>query len=324
MFFILFLASSVTAIDSRHDLCKKPSVTWNSDYAYKFVINIGSYEECAQLCRTKEAGCNYFTWFDQNYPYFRNSCALYKDAYGTEECQHCISGAASCFCEKPYACKDTGDDVAYVHIGVSSWGACEVLCNTNRACSNFTWFTEEHPHKHLCVLYKGCSQADTEPCSGCCSGVKTKPSPCSQGYKELTSAHRSINSEGGTYRDMPITGSWRNRESYNTSLDWAGNGWYRFTGEAGTKMATNFPGYNKCGTDYPGYLKIDSKNQTLPTENEGEKTMTVCFGAEWNEYTRNTCSKKIDVKVLNCKDYFIYHLHFNIGYYNIGTYCGAT
>ena len=75
-------------------------------------------------------------------------------------------------------------------------------------------------------------------------------------------------------------------------------GWYRFVGDAGTKMpTTRVPAY-RCGTDWSGWL-----DDTHPTVEDGKVLRTVCFS------DRNTgCKSLKDISVKNCGSYFIYKL----------------
>ena len=70
-------------------------------------------------------------------------------------------------------------------------------------------------------------------------------------------------------------------------------GWYRFVGAAGTKMATTKVDRSHCGTTYPGWL-----NGVHPTVEEGEESREVCF-------TRKSC---IYIRVKNCGSFYIYYI----------------
>ncbi|KAL9961286.1 hypothetical protein ACROYT_G030197 [Oculina patagonica] len=81
-----------------------------------------------------------------------------------------------------------------------------------------------------------------------------------------------------------------------------GTGWYRFQGDAGTKMPTTCPPTHRCGTDAPGWL-----NGAHPTMAEGLVTRQVCFHWESNCcYSSDSWSESIQVR--NCSSYFIYFL----------------
>ena len=73
--------------------------------------------------------------------------------------------------------------------------------------------------------------------------------------------------------------------------------WYRFQGDAGTRMATACPDIGSCGARFPGWLDGDP-----PTVTDGEEIMQVKFH-------KNNCdddSKYITVG--NCGGYTIYQL----------------
>ena len=75
-------------------------------------------------------------------------------------------------------------------------------------------------------------------------------------------------------------------------------GWYRFKGDAGTKMpTTRVPAY-RCGTDWSGWL-----DGAHPTVEDGKVKRTVCFSDR-----PSGCTYSIEINVKNCGSYFIYNL----------------
>ena len=80
--------------------------------------------------------------------------------------------------------------------------------------------------------------------------------------------------------------------------DWRGPGWYRITGEAGTKLTDHPATNNRGGTNYPGGLVGGH-----PSVAEGEVSRTVEFhghpdSAKWTR----------DIKVINCYSHYVYYL----------------
>lgn len=76
-------------------------------------------------------------------------------------------------------------------------------------------------------------------------------------------------------------------------------GWYRFEGEAGTRMPTSCVKGQKCGATFPGWLKANH-----PTVAEGVINGKVCFQRHGNcEY-----SCPLEIKVKNCTFFYIYQL----------------
>ena len=75
-------------------------------------------------------------------------------------------------------------------------------------------------------------------------------------------------------------------------------GWYRFEGDAGTKMPTKPVDSNHCNTVNPGWL-----SGAQPTVADGEVSRKVCF-------TRHSVSCKYSNQIMmkNCGSYFIYKL----------------
>ena len=68
-----------------------------------------------------------------------------------------------------------------------------------------------------------------------------------------------------------------------------GKGWYRFQGDAGTKMATKSPGFNYCGAPYPAWL-----HGVHPTVAEGTVQRLVCINKQ------RECGERSFVDVKNC------------------------
>lgn len=75
-------------------------------------------------------------------------------------------------------------------------------------------------------------------------------------------------------------------------------GWYRFTGNAGTNMATSCVKRFHCGTHSTGWM-----NDTLPSLAEGSVARQVCFN--WNGHC---CHWQITALVRNCGGFHVYNL----------------
>ena len=92
--------------------------------------------------------------------------------------------------------------------------------------------------------------------------------------------------------------------------DWKGDGWYRITGQAGTKIIDSPVDIEHCGADATGWLSGGH-----PSPGEGVVARTVCFN-----YHGDDCLWEADVRVLNCNNaYFVYylidtHAGCNLGY----------
>ena len=103
-----------------------------------------------------------------------------------------------------------------------------------------------------------------------------------QSYQNLTNGDRKNTSGAGLV-------------TCDSSL---GPGWFRFQGDAGTKMAaTCVPDYH-CGTHATGWL-----NGAHPTVAEGQVTRQVCFN-----WISNCCNWSINIQVQSCGDFFIYYI----------------
>lgn len=88
-------------------------------------------------------------------------------------------------------------------------------------------------------------------------------------------------------------------------------GWYRFQGDAGTRMPTTSVPTDRCGTSFPGWL-----NGNHPTETEGEVGRKVCFHTN-----SNRCDLPVNIRVKNCTSYYIYRLLPTGGCFR--RYCGT-
>ena len=88
----------------------------------------------------------------------------------------------------------------------------------------------------------------------------------------------------------------------NKSPQWSGESWYRFTGAAGTKMATKKEVTKKyiCGTAAAGHLDTDEHPDLAEGQSQDQK---VCFhGSE------GQCHRSTTVKIQECKGFYIYKL----------------
>ena len=75
-------------------------------------------------------------------------------------------------------------------------------------------------------------------------------------------------------------------------------GWYRFVGDAGTRMPTECIPRNHCGTRAPGWM-----NGTHPKIQEGVVSRQVCF--HWAE---SCCQWSAEIKVRDCGRFYVYKL----------------
>ena len=75
--------------------------------------------------------------------------------------------------------------------------------------------------------------------------------------------------------------------------------WYRFSGDAGTKMTDKCPPMHmSCSTSIPGWL-----NGAHPSVDDGEVERTTCW-----TYHSGCCSYVKTIKVRNCGEFFVYRL----------------
>ncbi|XP_067020340.1 uncharacterized protein [Acropora muricata] len=128
--------------------------------------------------------------------------------------------------------------------------------------------------------------------------------PCSD-YKKLSEADRAATYQKLT-RKSDSRRSWKEH-------------WYRFVGKAGDKIAS-MEGDGKdclmnpsCGAKFPGYLMKKHPENLQPGTNF---EATVCFSKG-----KTCCAKTQRIKIMRCKDFFIYKLPRSC--LKRGRYCGT-
>ena len=104
------------------------------------------------------------------------------------------------------------------------------------------------------------------------------------------------------------------REGYDfTSAQWKGEGYYRLMEPAGVQLPEYAPGRYHCGSGYTGWL-----NGKHPDNFGEEVDMTVCIDDDRGN--ERDCRWKWNIKVTNCKGYYVYFLPNTDG----ERYCGAN
>ena len=119
--------------------------------------------------------------------------------------------------------------------------------------------------------------------------------PQCQDYKTLDETSRHYTHTGRSYKC--------DRDPrHNKSPQWSGESWYRFTGAAGTKMATKkeVTKYHICGTDAPGCLDTDEHPKLAEGQSQEQK---VCF-----YWRHGQCHWYSTVTIQRCDGFYIYML----------------
>ena len=121
------------------------------------------------------------------------------------------------------------------------------------------------------------------------------PPQCSD-YKTLNDRSRHYTQPWGHKCDRAGRG--------DTSPQWRGAVWYRFTGPAGTKMATKkeVTKYYICGTYAPGYLDTNTHPDLADGQSQDQK---VCF---YFSSLYNQCHWSTTVTIQKCDGFYIYKL----------------
>merc|ERR1712087_167701 len=119
---------------------------------------------------------------------------------------------------------------------------------------------------------------------------------CTSNYKVLDEADRNYQHQ--TNPDLPVYCD--NIKAWNgiKSPAFQGSSWYRFMGQAGTKMP-EFPyGSSTCQTWAPGWI-----NGKHPTRKGQIVERLACFTVG-----ENTCYDRENIKITNCGSFFLYFL----------------
>ena len=171
------------------------------------------------------------------------------------------------------ACDDGNDD---------NNDACTDVCALASCGDGFVYDDQE-----------GCDDGNNDPMDGCDAmcGWEVDPQRF-EDYSEFDSAERIE-----SFDDEDVSTCDR-EDALTPAPDWVGPGWYRYTGEAGTQMATAAPGDFMCGTDAAGWL-----DGSHPEIDEGVVQRTVCF-----DYTPSDCWQTSEIEVVNCGNYYLYNL----------------
>ena len=131
------------------------------------------------------------------------------------------------------------------------------------------------------------------------------PSQC-RDYKTLSEASRHYTQPTNDYCDLTPYG--------DMSPQWSGDGWYRFTGAAGTKMATKreVTKGSICGTAAAGHLDTYAHPDLADGQSQDQK---VCF------YWGRQCSWSTTATIQKCNGFYVYKLPNTPECYL--RYCGA-
>jgi len=306
--------------------CKIPNFSFSRDDAIRVILKITSFEECLSACQ-KEEGCHKFTWQTSTHKYFPNSCILFglgsQEEPEKELWSNSDSGYKNCFCKNPTACLPSSDasNVLYIFPGVDDEASCEKHCNKYGGCRFYTWYAELHREKKFCALFSSCDNVDRN-CKDCCTGSRSEEDHCSPTiYKNLTSPERRTKFEQEKrreqfYIDTPYIP--KNSKS-KTTPDWAGEGWYRVTGEAGTQLTKTAKPKSCGGKGVTTLLDLSDPDRTM-----GIQRKDLCLSGKYkNSYDDDWFCRGTGllIKVQNCGDFMIYELPNMSDRYGEYVYC---
>ena len=284
-----------------YPLCFDIGLTWSEEMS-RGVPNITSTNICQDMCNA-DSECIKFSWFNALSQPYKNFCEFYPEHVSepTTPCSNCISGPSTCTCSTSVEACDTSQNLVLDIVRhVDTEVKCQDLCARREDCSWYTWYSGA-PLTMTCILLEGCEHRTS--CQGCYSGPVTcqnvptplpvvLPPQCTE-YKELSSYTRNVKTNGND-RLCDNVYCCDLSSSSHSHPDWAGDSWYRFTGDAGTKIQETAPGQHSCGTFISGYMVGGH-----PTVAEEEVFRTVNF--DGSDYQQS-------IRVINCYQYYVYYL----------------
>ena len=265
------------------------------------IPDVSSVEECQSLC-LQSSECIAFTWHKESEAFGSKLCELFP-TIGDEtsgDCSDCVSGPKSCLCSHNISCSFDEEFFINILTETATEEECQDLCAREPKCSWYTWYSSEGwPFSQACALLSECSESMKIPDGSVRSGRDECPT-----IHEICTKHRVLNSFTRNYQitehNFCNNTNCCDREGhYYTTPDWKGAGWYRITGQAGTKIIDDPVDYTHCGTTATGWLSGGH-----PSPGEGVVTRKVCF-----KHGNNDCWREATVDVLNCNSaYYVYYL----------------
>jgi len=179
-------------------------------------------------------------------------------------------------------------------------GTCQSgFTNKRYRCLCSSGFTGDHCEEDVDECKQGTHDCFSEHAQ-CFNNIGSFGCVCNHGYvgdgkKNCTEAKECRDFQNLTDADRKPSVDVKNPKN-DSSL---GPGWFRFQGEAGTRMASVCPPEETCNTSAPGWL-----NGLHPTVDDGIVTRNVCF-----HHNEDCCLWSTQIEVRNCSSYFVYYLH---------------
>ncbi|KAL9963299.1 hypothetical protein ACROYT_G032486 [Oculina patagonica] len=225
-----------------------------------------------------------------------------------EKCETDIDDCASNLCQNQGTCIDGVNGYTCSCKAGYTGAHCETdidECASNPCKNNGSCTDGVNGYNCSCVAGftgKNC-ETDIDDCASnpcqnqgsCIDGVNGYTCNCKAGY---TGTYCETADVCQNYQTLSDAGRKETYETVSYQCDYNLNGWYRFQGAAGTRMATSCPSEERCDTTSPGWL-----DGAHPTVAEGTVTRKVCF-----HMLGSCCSMKSFIQVKNCGSYYIYSL----------------
>jgi len=276
-----------------------------SGYTWKFNATVDkdyediTKEECAEKCLSF-SWCRGYTWsLDDS---SGNICHIFHELNQQHACQECSKCESGVFKQISGVCSTEASNI----IGIkqsSSEMSCIEMCAETPGCKYYSWGAG-NIFSDKCFMYKMCDPKPSS-CEAWQSGqlecvtnptqLIRLPSQCTS-YKSLTSANRKSTAGPASFGDkQSCTGSWK------TNSEWKGASWYRIQGDAGTRVASAYPGDKHCGTYQTGWIR-----GSLPKTPGETVDREACFGY----YNSDSCysSWKKNIKITHCSTFMVYYL----------------
>jgi len=248
-----------------------------------------------------------------------DKCLIWRDQYNScnltvydikKDKDRMPSGIANCgqISDKAISC-EAQDDEAFLKKtkvpGKKNKEACQTSCNESETGNCLLWEYTDNKKANRCKHFK----LKVKPNADSTFGIRYCSNECfSRNYNVLSDPSRSVNSGDGTFDGVRILycdcrgeNKWCDTVgNKQKSPGWQGEGWYRLTGEAGSRIPEKTANEFRCGTTKPGYVSV--KHPTSEGESISAK---FCFD---DTVLDKICYKSTQGKITNCGDFYVYYL----------------
>ena len=269
--------------------------TWKFNYGFdQEIIGVETVEQCQKICLDDPENCRGYTHMQVG---LNGYCYKFKELTGMHACETCSSGTTPQILDGS-ACT-FNKEIKLGEASAKSVDECWKICFETTDCLAFTYHNASSQHQNVCELFsQQCTKAS--PCEDCMSGHVNRLAAPVQCYEYGILDEETRNVYYGIDYSSNDACYWDALSSYQQSLRWSGDGYYRMVLPAGEMLLEGDPGKKEiCGTVFPGYLLEGSH----PT-NVGQEVDSIVYFSQnhYENYTR-------DITITRCPDnFYVYYL----------------